>query len=259
MSQPASLLTAAERHRRSILRRLLLAMGALALVVTATVIVTLHLANDGQQRAGPAPPQGLENLENTEANPAPEPEAGIWTVPPVSAGPLILPQPSNTEQGIPTGFPHSTEGAISAAAHYAEASVSLDVDRARVVGSVARAPSYLDASHDFAQGARSARAMLGLAPGQPLAGAYLTFTPQAYRLTDATPERVRLAILGRVEAAGPATHGQGRTSHVATSYTMVWVEGDWRIAGDGDPLPAEIPTPRSPRAYEEGWRDLAIA
>jgi hypothetical protein len=262
MSQPVSLLTAAERHRRSILRRLLLAMGALALVVTATVIVTLHLANDGQQRAGPAPPQGLENLENTEANPAPEPEAGIWTVPPVSAGPLILPQPSNTEQGIPTGFPHSTQGAISAAAHYAEASVSLDEAKARALAEVAAAPSYIDAVDDFVRAVGAARRQLGMGPavgsGEGDGGAYLVFQAQAYRVSDATPERVVIAVLGRGEGAGPATSGQGRVVRSATSYTMVWVDDDWHIAAPGEPLPDAMPAPRSSRAYQEGWRDLVL-
>lgn len=251
-----SLLTAAEQRRRTTLRRLLLAVGALVVVVASTVVVTLLLVDDGESRPVTTAPDAREN---TDPSGPPEPDTGTWTMHPVSAGPLILPRPAGLEQAVPVGFPHTTEGAISAGAHYAQTAVGLDVDRARTLGDVVGAPAYLDAAHDFAQGARSARDTLGLAPSQDLAGAYLTFTPQAYRVTEATPDRVRLAILGRVDAAGPATHGQGRTSHVATSYTMVWVDGDWRIAGDGDPLPTAVPLPRSPRAYQEGWRDLAIA
>ena len=259
MSQSVSLLTAAELRRRTMLRRVLLATCVLALVVASTVTVTLLVVDSGHPRSAPAPPVQPSGQEGTADRAAREPAAGIWTMPPVSAGPLVLPQPTALERAVPVGFPHTTEGAISAGAHYAQAAVGLDVDRARTLGDVVGAPAYLDAAHDFAQGARSARETLGLTPGQPLAGVYLTFTPQAYRVTDATPDRVRLAILGRVDAAGPATHGQGRTSQVATSYTLVWVDGDWRIAGDGDPLPAAVPLPRSPGAYQEGWRDLALA
>ncbi len=251
-----SLLTAAEQHRRTTLRRLMLAVAALAVVVASTVVVTLLVVDHAPPRSAAAPPP---DRMHGDTRSTPEPATGIWTMPPVSAGPLILPRPTGTEQAVPVGFPHSTEGAISAAAHYAQAAVGLDIERARTLGAVAAAPSYLDASRDFARGAQSARATLGLTPGQPLAGAYLTFTAQAYRVSDATPDRVRLALLGRVDAGGPATHGQGRTSHVATSYTLVWAEGDWRIAGDGDPLSAAVPLPRSPRAYQEGWRDLALA
>ena len=107
-----SLLTAAEQRRRTMMRRLLLAVGAMLLVVT-TVLVTLLVVDDAHPRSAPAAPTGQA------ASRAREPGTGIWTMPPVSAGPLILPRPTDTAGGIPIGFPHSTEGAVSAAAHYA--------------------------------------------------------------------------------------------------------------------------------------------
>lgn len=261
--QPVSLLTAAEQRRRDTLRRLSLAAGALAVVVAATVMVTLLVANDGQQqRTGSAPPQGMDT---TDANSASEPGTGTWTTRPVSAGPLILPQPTNTERGIPTGFPHSTLGAISAAARYAEVSVSLDQTNARALAQVAAAPSYIDAVEDFVRAVGAARRRLGVADsaagraaGRVAGGAYLVFQAQAYRVSDASPDRVVIAVLGRGEGAGPATSGHGRVVHSATSYTMVWVEGDWHIAAEGEPLPESVPSPRSPRAYQQGWRDLAL-
>ncbi len=248
-----SLLTTAEQRRRHTLRRLLLAAGVLVLVVACTVIVTLLVVDGGRPRTAPASPRG----ENTDTTGQQETETGIWTTPPVSAGPLILPQPTNTEQGIGTGFPHSTEGAISAAAHYAETSVSLDPANARALAEVAAAPSYLDAVDDFVGATGAARQQLGVA-GDVHGGAYLVFRAQSYRVSDATPDRVVIAILGRGEGAGPATRGQGRVVHSATSYTMVWVDGDWHIAAAGEPLPQSVPPPRSSRAYQEGWRDLAI-
>lgn len=252
-----SLLTTGEQHRRHLLRRLLLAAAVLALVVAASVTLTLLVYDEDPEGAtGPQP--GATAVPTTTPQKAPA-DAGIWRLRPVSAGPLILPQPASSEQQIPTGFPHTTEGAISAAARYAQTALGLDPDTARVLGGVAGAPSYLEAARDFAQAAASARQSLGLRPGEPTAGAYLTFGAQAYRVSDAMPDRVRLAVLGRVEAAGPVTQGQGRSSYVATSYTLVWAEGDWRIAGDGDPAPSPVPKPRSPQAYQEGWRDLALA
>jgi hypothetical protein len=250
-----TLLTAAERRRHNILRRLLVAVGALVLVVASTVTVTLLAVDDDRQRSAPATPQGRER-KSTSSDP--RPGTGIWTMPLISAGPLILPEPANTAQGIPVGFPHSTEGAISAAAHYAEASVGLDVDRARALGEVAGSPSYIDAPQDFAQAVRSARTGLGLPPYGALNGAYLTFEAQAYRVADATPVLVDVAVLGRVDGAGPATQGQGQGGPTATSYTLVWVDEDWHFAGDGTSLSGQPPAPRSPQAYNEGWRDLAM-
>jgi hypothetical protein len=250
-----SLLTAAEQRRRRTLGRLLLAIGALAIVAASTVIVTLLVVDDGQQRSAITPPPGRENRRTSSAQ---VPGTGMWTMPPVSAGPMILPQPINTAQGTPSGFPHSTEGAISAAAHYAEASVGIDVDRARALGEVAGAPSYIDAPQHFVQAVRSARTGLGLPPDGPPKGAYLTFEAQAYKVADTTPVRVDVAVLGRVDGAGPATQGQGQGGLTATSYTLVWDDGDWHIAGDGTSPSGQPPAPRSPQAYDEGWRDLAM-
>jgi hypothetical protein len=249
-----SLLTAAEQRRRTTLRRLLLAVGALVVVVASTVVLTLLFVDAAPVSVTTAP----DARKNTDPSVPPEPGTGTWTMPPVSAGPLILPRPTGTRQGVPVEFPHSTEGAISAAAHYAEASVTLDVERARTLGEVAGAPAYLDAPRDFVQAVRSARLGLGLSPDGAAKGAYLTFEAQAYRITDATPVRVDVAVVGRVDGAGPATQGQGHGGVTATSYTLVWVDGDWHLAGDGTPLSGPAPAPRTPRAYAEGWRDLAM-
>lgn len=251
-----SLLTAAERRRRHTLRRLLLAGGALMLVVTATVVVTLLVADDVPPRPTSEPASAAAKPAST--SPTTLADAGIWTMPPVSAGPLVLPQPTGAEQAVPVGFPHTTQGAISAGAHYAQAAVTLDVDRARALGRVACAPSYLDAAGDFVRAVRSARAGLGLPSDGAANGAYLTFEAQAYRVADATPVRVDVAVLGRVDGAGPATQGQGQGGPTATSYTLVWVDSDWHLAGDGAPPSGRPPTPRSAQAYDEGWRDLAM-
>jgi hypothetical protein len=256
MSQPVSLLTAAERRRRNTLRRLLLAIGAVALVVACTVVVTLFVVEDEQPGSAPTAPQEEQHTDDTSG--LPEPDIGIWTMPPASAGPLILPRPTDTEQGIAVGFSHSTVGAISAAAHYAEASVSLDDANARALAEVAAAPSYIDAVDDFVRAVGAARQQLGMGTGEGDGGAYLVFQAQAYRVSDATPDRVVIAVLGHGEGAGPATGGQGRVVRSATSYTMVWVDGDWHIAAAGEPLPDSVPAARSPRAYQEGWRDLAL-
>ncbi len=249
-----SLLTAAEQRRRTTLRRLLAAGGALVLVVAATVVVTLLVVNQEPRSVTTAP----ETRDSPGSSGLPEPGTGIWTMPPVAAGPLILPRPTGTQQGIPIGFPRSTEGAISAAAHYAEASVGLDLERARALGEVAGSASYIDAPRDFVQAVRSTRTALGLSRQGATEGAYLTFEAQAYRVADATPVRVDVAVLGRVDGAGPATQGQGQGGPTATSYTLVWVDGDWHLAGDGTPLSGPPPAPRTPRAYDEGWRDLAM-
>jgi hypothetical protein len=256
-----SLLTTAEHRRQRLLRRLLLATTALLIVVASSVAVTLLVVDriteptiDG---IGGSPPTAA--APDNAGGAARDAQAGLWHTPPVSAGPLILPPPTGAERGIPVGFPHTTEGAISAAARYAEVSVGLDIEHARALGEVAGAPSYLDAGKHFAQATRIARNSLGLTQDGETPGAYLTFEAQAYRVVDAKPNQVTLAISGRVDGAGPATQGRGQGGITASSYTLVWVDDDWHLAADGNKLPHTIPTPRSPQAYREGWRDLALA
>jgi hypothetical protein len=73
-------------------------------------------------------------------------------------------------------------------------------------------------------------------------------------------DRVVVQLLGFVDGAGPATAGQGRRAVSPAAFTLVWADGDWRIALDPAPDPAQpLPAPGSVQAYQEGWRDLALA
>ena len=252
-----SLLTAAERRRRNAIRRVVMAGGAMLAAAAVGVAVTLVVI-DGGELHSPAESRRI-------SVPAHQPtsahaDAGTWQLRSLSAGPLLLPRPTGNQQGIPTGVPHTTEGAISAAARYNEIIIGLDSEVAARVGEVAAAPSYLDAPQDLIQGVTVARRALGLHVDEPAPGAYLMFRAVAYRVLDATPDRVVVAVLGHVDAAGPATNGQGRSVVSAAAYTMVWAEGAWRIAADADLRPLRpLPQPRTPEAYENGWRDLALA
>jgi hypothetical protein len=151
-------------------------------------------------------------------------------------------------------------GAISAAARYAETAIGLDETRARTVGEVAGAPSYPAAADDLAYGVQVAVASLGLTPDVGAGGAYLTFQARGYRISAATQDRAVVQLLGFAEAAGPATAGQGRRAVTVTGYTLVWADGDWKIAGDTNlDEPEPLPAPGSVQAYQGGWRDLALA
>jgi hypothetical protein len=249
------LLGQVQRKRRQAGRRLV-AAGIAGLVAVAGVGAGVAIATGGDG----SPTARSERSVAPSSSPSPTPTAaGIWTPPPVSAGPLLLPKPARTTRGVPVGYPHTTKGAISAAAHYTETAVGLDADRARSVGDVAGAPSYLDAAKDLSRSVVVARQNLGVPEDGPTRGAYLRLQARAYRVTDATPDRVVVSILGTAEGAGPTTGGQGRSSPSVASHTLVWVQGDWRIAGEGDPASSRVPEPGSTQAYEEGWRDLAIA
>jgi hypothetical protein len=254
-----TMFTAADHQARVLRRRLLYTVLGIVLVVAAVVIgvtgIGVHRDPSTQTPAGTDPSTAAPTVTVTQ-----QPPAGAWRVPPVSAGPLVLPAPTGTVRGVPVGFPHTVPGAISAAARYAETAIGLDETRARTVGEVAGAPSYPAAADDLAYGVQVAVASLGLPPDVGAGGAYLAFQARAYRVTDVKEARAVVQLLGVAEAAGPATAGQGRRAVTVTGYTMVWADRDWKIAGDtnlADPEP--LPAPGSAQAYQGGWRDLALA
>ncbi|HEX5878465.1 MAG TPA: hypothetical protein VF468_09110 [Actinomycetota bacterium] len=255
-----SMFTAADRQARVLRRRLLYAVVGVGLVVAAIVIGLTGLGvGVNRDRPADVPLDGVPPAASSSTGPA-TPSTGAWVVPPVSAGPLILPPPAGTARGVPVGFPHTVPGAISAAARYAETAVGLDETRARTVGEVAGAPSYPSAADDFAHGVRIASSTLGVQPGDAGIGAYLTFQARAYRVVDAGADRALIHVLGIADGAGPATSGQGRQAVSVAAYTMVWADGDWKIDGGTDlEEPQPLPAPGSAQAYERGWRDLAIA
>ena len=245
-----------ERRHRAVRRLAAAAAGALAAGVLLAVAAFALLG--GRADETEVPKQAVPSTAPSHRDPQPTP-VGTWTAPPVSAGPLLVPRPDRTVRGVPVGYPHTTEGAIGAAARYTETAVGLDAERAAAVGEVAGAPSYRDAARDLTQGVVAARSSLGLAQTGPTRGAYLTYQAKAYLVTEATPDRVVVSILGIADGAGPATGGMGRAAPSVASHTLVWVDGDWRLAGEGSPTPEPLPQPGSAQSYEEGWRDLAIA
>lgn len=249
-----SLTTQVERGRWRAVAQLVAVGGIVALLVAAAVGYRLTRGPDPQTVSQPAGTAGVPAPTTTATT------AGTWTGPPVSAGPLILPTPARTVRGVPLGYPHSTEGAISAAAHYTEAAVTLDANRARTVGELAGAPSYLSAADDFAANVGVARTQLGVSATGPTGSAYLTYQAQAYLVLDATPDRVEVWVLGTADGAGPSTGGDSRTGPSIARLVMVWVEGDWRLT-DNPPTdaPSAAPEPATPKAYAQGWRDCAIA
>jgi hypothetical protein len=249
-----NIFTTADRHARTVRRRLLHTVVGIALVVAAVVIGLTGIGVNPDDDPADAAPSTVPTATSTA-----RPQPGVWRVPPVSAGPLILPPPTGTVRGVPVGFPHTVPGAISAAARYAETAIGLDETRARTVGEVASAPSYPSAAADFAIGASSARSRLGVHEPQ-LGGAFLLFTARSYRVHEATTDRVLVQLLGIVEGAGPATSGQARRATLLPDYTMVWAHGDWKIAGPTNLAePEPLPAPRSVQAYQGGWRDLALS
>lgn len=254
-----SLTSQVEAARRRAIRRLALIATAGLAVLGVGVVIGSQVVQDDQGCRSDGDQRATASPTTTSTPPPASGDAGTWSLRPISDGPLILTPPTRTRRGVPLGYPHSTEGAISAAARYSEAIVTLDVERARTVARLAAAPSYLTAVDDFATNTANARKNLGVAAAGPTRGAFLTYQARGYRVMDAAPDRAEVWVLGVAEGAGPATDGAGQGGPSIARLTVVWVGGDWKFTDGDDTRIPRAPQPGSAEAYEEGWRDIAIA
>jgi hypothetical protein len=179
---------------------------------------------------------------------------------PALGGPLQLIRGRDLVQGVYLGYPHSTTGAVSAAAEYITGIVStLDPDRAAAVMRLAADPSYADGPQQAAEGAVNDRKGLGIPASGPVpAGDSLTTTPVEYQVRDTTPDSVTVLLLSDFITT---IAGQGTQTRIAVfPLRMHWAQGDWKLLGfspsDYSGLSAE---PDSPKAAADGWQDLEPA
>lgn len=221
-----------DEPRRSRVRRPLILLGALIALVLAVAIVnsTTHHSNDPQSGGQPSSPTGA-GVPSGDNNGGADP-SGPATAPIQGSG-----LPANSAGTIPVGYPHTSQGAQSAAANYVVA-----YESSSMVGQTARhkliddiadpsiassLQSQLDAAYSQVDTA------YGLsASGVPPVGQ--TFVSRA------TPMGVSLAnydggsatvSVWVVEIAGLA--GTGSTHPVTESWTTVtvtlhWTQGDWK-------------------------------
>lgn len=220
-----------DEPRRSRVRRPLILLGALvALVVAVAIVNGTHHSSDPQSGVG-----GQPSAATGGGNPSSGPAADV-------SGPAVSSiqgsgLPSNTAGTIPVGYPHTSQGAQSAAANYVVA-----YESSSMVGSTARhkliddiadpaiassLQSQLDAAYsqvDSAYGLSST----GVPPvGQTFVsrGAPMGVSLANYDGGSATVSVWMVAITGLA--------GTGSTHPVTESWTTVtvtlhWTQGDWK-------------------------------
>jgi hypothetical protein len=236
--------------RRSIRIVIAAAIGLLIFVAIGLVIETA---------LGPKPKQ---NLSPPTPVPVPGESSGSRSArPPKSpalSGPLQVIQGRELINGVYLGYPHSTQGAVSAADELmTQIGSTLDPDRASAVLRLTADPSYPSGPQDFAEGAISERKDLSLpATGQAPAGASVVLTPAEYQVRDVTAGQVTVLLLAADVITLP---GQGTQTRIGVyPLRMHWAEGDWKIlrsdaATSYSSLSAE---PGSPQAAASGWQEL---
>ena len=245
--------TGQERRRRQARRRIGYLVGTLAVIAVGVVVTAVVLRQPPNQ---PARHDAAATVSPAPASASARPTPAFSA----PAGPLLLPRPARTTNGVGVGYPYTTAGAIAAAAHYTEEAVTLDEARGAKVAATVAAPSYRTASTDERASVRALRSSLGLSEGGRTDGAYATLQAQAYQLRTTSAEGATVWILGLASAAGPSTSGANRTVPQATVVPLTWVGGDWRLRQTNARVPdAAVVQPGTTEAYAKGWHDLAIA
>jgi hypothetical protein len=173
--------------------------------------------------------------------------------------PLRLVRGSRVVDEVPLGYPHTTTGAVSAAAAFmTQIASTLDPDRAAAVFRLTADPSYGDAPQLGGQGVASERAQLGLPAAGPVpAGVSVVFDPAEYQIRDLSASRVTVLLLADYVITLP---GQGTQARVGVyPLGMHWSGGDWKIlaAEPGVDYSGLSALPGSAQAASGGWQELA--
>lgn len=196
--------------------------------------------------------------DRTSPRPKPSPSAAPSGQPGLT-GPVQVVQGKQQINGVELGFPHSTPGAVSAAAADAtEALSTLDPDRAAAVMRMIADPSWPNAPQQAAAGAAGDRKQLGLPASGP-GGASMQTVPVEYQVRDVTPDQVLVLLLCDGSITTP---GDGTTTRIGVfPFEMHWNADDWKVqsvnATQADlKLAVE---PDSPQAATDGWQPLESA
>ena len=205
-------------------RRRLVVLAALAVLgfVAIGLVIETALGPTPKENLTPPAPVSIPAGSATQTPASPAPTAAL-------TGPIQIIQGSQLVNGVFLGFPHTTQGAVSAAEEFmAQIGSTFDPDRASAVLRLTADPSYSSGPEDFAQGTISERRQLGLpATGQLPSGASVVIDPVEYQVRDVTPNQVTVLLLADDVLTLP---NQGTQTRVGVyPLRMHWAEDDWKI------------------------------
>ena len=176
--------------------------GTTGLVVAVVLLLGVRAVWPSGQ--DPSSPSGA--VEATPMATATPPEA-------TRGGPLLLPQPTGTVDGVLTGFPATPAGAVAAAYAYSRVATSLDAAATlRALEQIADpATRWLTTERTaIADGVAAQRSALGLAPIGPSDGATLVISPAGFQFVG-RPDARSATVLTLAVLSGTAVDGT-RTS-----------------------------------------------
>ena len=239
----------ADRRRR--IRLVVFAALAVLVFVAIGLVVQTALGPKAKENLTPPAPIPVPAGSAAPAGATPAPT-------PALTGPIQIIQGSQLVNGVYLGFPHTTQGAVSAADEFmTQIGSTLDPDRASAVLQLTADPSYPSGPQDFAQGTISERKQLGLpATGQLPSGTSVVLDPVEYQVRDVTADQVTVLLLADDVLTLP---GQGTQTRVGVyPLRMHWAEDDWKIL-QPDPHTSYSQlsaVPGTAQAAANGWQEM---
>lgn len=159
--------------------------------------------------------------------------------------------PDSTERllvnGVPVGYERTEDGAVAAATNFGRvmASVSIDEQAYREAIRTFAAPQWQSEAEDLAE-----NGLIFLAERYGSEGSF-TFVPVRYRVASYSDSDARVELWGVTIASGPKIQGI-EESWVTGNVELVWVEDDWRVAGQSSETG---PTPELLRTEDQRAMD----
>jgi hypothetical protein len=174
-------------------------------------------------------------------------------------GPVTLIPGTRVTDGVQLGFPHTTIGAISAAADMvSEVFSTLDPSHAEATMRLLADSSYPTAL-GLAVGAVESYRELGhlAATGREPAGYTLSFEAEEYQVRHVTANKVIVILL--CKSSFTESDGEEYVQSGVLGFVMHWEHGDWKVAGDTNtPYASLFASADSSRAIRLGWRPLRV-
>lgn len=238
------------RRRRAGPIVVLIVIGLVLFVVIGLVVEAARTPDGPKDYRPPAaiPPPGSVTGIDQNGKPLPGP-----------LGPLKLVAGARLAAGVSVGFPHSTVGAISAAAQYwGQIASTLDPARVKQIAGVVADPTWKNAARDLSVGPIRTRKGLGLPTSGPVpAGASVMLTPVEYQVRQVAADSVTVLLLGYYQTSVPGKETENRVGVFPAQ--MHWATGDWKIPSPtlgSDYSDLEV-QPGSPEAKATGWQPLS--
>lgn len=235
---------AASRRRTG--RRALIVLGAAAAALAVAVLY------DGSH---PAAHSGASGPAQVPAASATASASSSFTAP---ASWVTLPTGSGSTGAMPTGFPHTPDGAAALAVEAVQYGWSTDITQARAAAALYAdppdVPAALDQATDLAAGLAGA---LGGSPASLPAGAGVATQVVGVRITLLDADDVGVALLVEV-TYDPGSGAANSTRQTVLSALITWVPadpgpGDWRYTLAAAPPAPPAAALGSPAYNAAGW------